>query len=78
MCFQWLSVVTFAMVSNHQPLCTIVSINLCYNFLIPFGCTFNSSYPWWSNTPLPNTNSSVHFFGTVANVKSAGTIHIDI
>ncbi|KIM57181.1 hypothetical protein SCLCIDRAFT_29026 [Scleroderma citrinum Foug A] len=41
-------------------------------------CTFNSSKPQWSNTPLPNANSSIHFFGTVADVSSAGTICIDI
>ena len=62
---------------QYDCLCSL-TIWMWSNFLIPFRCTFISSCPHWSNTPLPNVNSSVHFFGTVADVNSAGAIHIDV
>ena len=43
-----------------------------------FSCAFNSSRPRWSNTPVPNPNSCIHFFGTIADINSAGIVRVDV
>ena len=59
-------------------ICFHILVIYVANFGFSLRCTFNSSRPRWVNTRLPNTNSSVHFFATVADINSAGAIRVDI
>ncbi|KAH7907760.1 hypothetical protein BJ138DRAFT_1014023 [Hygrophoropsis aurantiaca] len=41
-------------------------------------CVFDGTSPRWSNTPVPNVNSIVQFFGTCAALTPSGVIRVNV